>query len=47
MLPDQWTLNRLNFEGFWQGRATWFARDASGELDLTAPDRIIDPTTAE
>ena len=45
MLPDQWTLNRLNFEGFWQGSASWFARDASGAMDLTAPDRIIDPTT--
>ena len=44
-MADQWTLNRRNFEGCWQGRASWFARDASGALDLTTPERVIDPTT--
>ena len=44
-MADQWTLNRRNFEGCWQGRASWFARDASGALDLTTPVRVIDPTT--
>ncbi|MGB1776402.1 MAG: hypothetical protein ACPHGV_08705 [Synechococcus sp.] len=44
-MTDQWTLNRLNFEGCWQGRASWFGRDADGVLDLTSPMQVIDPTT--
>ena len=44
-MTDQWTLNRLNFEGCWQGRSEWFGRDRSGALDLVAPQRVIDPTT--
>ena len=44
-MTDQWTLNRLNFEGCWQGRSEWFGRDGTGALDLVAPQRVIDPTT--
>ena len=44
-MTDQWTLNRLNFQGCWQGRSDWFGRDGSGALDLVAPQRVIDPTT--
>ncbi len=44
-MTDQWSLNRLNFEGWWEGRAAWFGRDADGALDLTSPMQVIDPTT--
>ena len=44
-MTDQWTLNRRNFEGHWQGRGHWFERDGSGRLDLHCPSRRIDPTT--
>lgn len=46
-MTDQWTLNRLNFEGCWQGRASWFGRDTDGALDLRSPMQVIDPTTYE
>ena len=42
---DQWTLNRLNFEGRWQGRGSWFGRDGDDQLDLSSPVKVIDPTT--
>ena len=42
---DQWTLNRGNFEGHWQGPGLWFARNADGVLDLDQPTRVLDPTT--
>ena len=44
-MTDQWTLNRRNFAGHWQGCGSWFERDGSGRLDLQHPTRRIDPTT--
>ena len=44
-MTDQWTLNRLNFQGCWQGRGAWFGRDSKGRLDLASPVRVMDPTT--
>ena len=44
-MTDQWTLNRRNFEGHWQGCGHWFERDDSNQLDLQVPSRRIDPTT--
>ena len=44
-MTDQWTLNRRNFAGHWQGCGQWFERDGSGRLDLHCPTRRIDPTT--
>ena len=44
-MTDQWVLNRSNFAGCWQGPGTWFGRDGSDRLDLTSPQRVIDPTT--
>ena len=44
-MSDQWTLNRLNFDGCWRGRGAWFQRDASGRLNLEVPTRLVDPTT--
>ena len=44
-MTDQWTLNRRNFEGHWQGCGYWFERDGSDRLDLHCPSRRIDPTT--
>ena len=44
-MTDQWTLNRCNFAGHWQGCGSWFERDGSGRLDLQHPTRRIDPTT--
>ena len=44
-MMDQWTLNRHNFQGCWQGRGAWFGRDAEDRLDLASPLRVIDPTT--
>ena len=44
-MTDQWTLNRRNFAGHWQGCGHWFERDGSGRLDLQHPTRRIDPTT--
>ena len=44
-IKDQWTLNRLNFQGCWQGRGAWFGRDADDRLDLASPIRVMDPTT--
>ena len=44
-MTDQWTLNRRNFEGVWEGKSLWFGRDSSGALDLRTPMRVIDPTT--
>ena len=44
-MTDQWTLNRSNFEGRWQGRGVWFTRTADGVLDLEQPMRVMDPTT--
>ena len=38
----QWELNRLNFEGRWQGRSHWYLR--SGALDWRSPSRVIDDT---
>ena len=38
-------LNRSNFAGCWQGPGIWFGRDGSDRLDLTSPQRVIDPTT--
>ena len=44
-MKDQWTLNRLNFQGCWQGRGSWFGRDGEDRLDLESPMRVMDPTT--
>ena len=44
VMTDQWTLNRLNFQGCWQGQGAWFGRDAEDRLDLASPVRVIDPT---
>ena len=44
-MTDQWTLNRRNFAGHWQGCGHWFEQDGSGRLDLQHPTRRIDPTT--
>ena len=44
-MTDQWMLNRSNFAGRWQGPGIWFGRDGSDRLDLTSPQRVIDPTT--
>ena len=44
-MTDQWTLNRRNFAGHWQGCGHWFEREGSGRLDLHCPSRRIDPTT--
>lgn len=44
-MTDQWTLNRRNFEGNWQGCGHWFERDDSDQLDLKNPSRRIAPTT--
>ncbi|MGC6483429.1 MAG: hypothetical protein ACON4T_07695 [Synechococcus sp.] len=44
-MTDQWTLNRRNFAGHWQGCGHWFERDGSDRLDLQHPSRRIDPTT--
>ena len=44
-MTDQWTLNRRNFSGHWQGSGHWFEPDGSGRLDLECPSRRIDPTT--
>ena len=44
-MVDQWALNRLNFQGCWQGRGTWFGRDSEDRLDLESPVRVMDPTT--
>jgi len=38
----QWELNRLNFEGRWQGRSHWYLR--SETLDWRSPSRVIDDT---
>ena len=38
----QWELNRLNFEGRWQGRSHWYLRSTT--LDCLQPSRIIDDT---
>ena len=38
----QWDLNRLNFEGCWQGRSHWYLR--SEALDPLHPSRVIDDT---
>ena len=43
-MPDQWTLNKLNFSGRWRGRGAWFQRNQFGQLDLEVPTRLIDPT---
>ena len=43
-MTDQWTLNRRNFAGHWQGCGHWFEREGSGQLDLQRPIRLIDPT---
>ena len=44
-MPDQWTLNRLNFEGRWQGQGAWFERDSMNHLGLESPVKLIEPTT--
>ena len=44
-MTDQWTLNRRNFAGHWQGCGHWFERDGADRLDLQHPSRRIDPTT--
>ena len=44
-MTDQWTLNRRNFAGHWQGCGHWFERDGADRLDLQRPSRRIDPTT--
>ena len=44
-MTDQWTLNRRNFEGHWQGCGHWFERDDNDQLDLKNPSRRIEPTT--
>lgn len=44
-MVDQWALNRLNFQGCWQGRGTWFGRDSEDRLDFESPVRVMDPTT--
>ena len=44
-MMDQWTLNRLNFQGCWQGPGAWFGRDAEDRLDLASPIRVMNPTT--
>ena len=44
-MTDQWVLNRLNFQGCWQGRGRWFGRDSQDRLDLASPVRVMDPTT--
>ena len=38
----QWELNRLNFEGRWQGRSHWYLRTTT--LDYRQPSRVIDDT---
>ena len=43
-MTDQWTLNRRNFAGRWQGCGHWFERDGNNRLDLQVPARRIDPT---
>jgi hypothetical protein len=44
-MTDQWTLNRRNFAGHWQGCGHWFERDGCDRLDFQVPSRRIDPTT--
>jgi hypothetical protein len=39
----QWELNRLNFEGRWQGRSHWYLRSTT--LDCLQPSRVIDDTS--
>ena len=43
-MTNQWTLNRLNFEGCWQGRGCWHVRDSEGDLNFATPTRVITPT---
>ena len=43
-MPDQWTLNRLNFSGCWRGRGAWFQRNQFGQLNLEVPTHLVDPT---
>ena len=38
----QWELNRLNFEGRWQGRSHWYLR--RDQLQLDHPSRVIEDT---
>ena len=44
---DQWSLNRSNFEGCWQGKGSWFERSGDEPIDLLQPSRLIDPTRYE
>lgn len=44
-MADQWSLNRANFEGRWQGSAAWFERDGDRPINWVQPTRVIDPTT--
>ena len=43
-MTDQWEHNRLNFEGVWQGRSQWYARQVDGELDLRQPSTVVENT---
>ena len=44
----QWELNRLNFEGCWQGPSHWYLRreqcGSTDGLTFDRPDRVIDDT---
>ena len=46
-VSDQWSLNRSNFEGCWQGKGSWFERNGDEPMDLLQPSRLIDPTRYE
>ena len=43
-MTDQWERNRLNFEGVWQGRSQWYARQEDQELDLRHPTTVVENT---
>ena len=43
-MTDQWELNRINFEGVWQGNSHWYVRRDDGELDLRQPTSVVSNT---
>ena len=43
-MTDQWELNRINFEGVWQGNSHWYVRRDDGELDFRQPTSVVSNT---
>ena len=43
-MTDQWELNRINFEGVWQGNSHWYVRRDDGELDFRQTTSVVSNT---